>query len=118
MAVDTSTPQSRQKAALGKEKDEGSKARLAALEEELAQIHEEMDGMKAHWEREKEIIDRIRAEKAEIEQTRGDEERIHRVLLDLLVDRVQIDAALRIEDEPAAVAGVDVVDLDVATLDA
>jgi ATP-dependent Clp protease ATP-binding subunit ClpB len=67
-----------EKAALRKEKDDTSKARLAALEQELAQLHEEMDGMKAHWEREKEIIDIIRSQKAEIEQARGEAERAER----------------------------------------
>jgi ATP-dependent Clp protease ATP-binding subunit ClpB len=67
-----------EKAALGKEKDDASKARLRALEEELAQLHEEMDGMKVHWESEKEIIDVIRARKAEIEQVRGEAERAER----------------------------------------
>ncbi|MGH2807053.1 MAG: ATP-dependent Clp protease ATP-binding subunit, partial [Actinomycetota bacterium] len=67
-----------EKAALGKEKDEASKARLEDLVHQLASLHEEMDGMKAHWEREKEIIDRIRAEKAEIEQARGEAERAER----------------------------------------
>jgi ATP-dependent Clp protease ATP-binding subunit ClpB len=67
-----------EKAALAKEKDDASKARLAALEEELAQIHEEMDGMKAHWEQEKEIIDGIRSLKADIEQVKGEAERAER----------------------------------------
>src|SRR5919109_308321 len=58
-----------EKAALAKETDEASKERLARIEEELADLHEEMDGMKAHWSREKEAIDRIRARKAEMEQT-------------------------------------------------
>jgi ATP-dependent Clp protease ATP-binding subunit ClpB len=37
-----------------------------------------MDGMKAHWEQEKEAIDGIRALKAEIEQVRGAAERAER----------------------------------------
>ena len=67
-----------EKAALAKETDEVSKQRLQALEEELAQIHEEMDGMKIHWGQEKEAIDRIRALKAEIEQVKGEAERAER----------------------------------------
>jgi ATP-dependent Clp protease ATP-binding subunit ClpB len=67
-----------EKAALAKETDDASKQRLRALEEELAQIHEEMDGMKVHWGHEKEAIDRIRSLKADIEQVKGEAERAER----------------------------------------
>ena len=67
-----------EKTALAKETDEASKGRLARIEEELAQLHEEMDAMKAHWSQEKEAIDRLRALKAEIEQVRGEAERAER----------------------------------------
>ena len=67
-----------EKAALAKETDEVSKQRLRTLEEELAQLHEEMDGMKVHWEQEKVAIDRIRALKADIEQMKGEAERAER----------------------------------------
>jgi ATP-dependent Clp protease ATP-binding subunit ClpB len=67
-----------EKAALAKETDNASKDRLARIEAELASLHEEMDGMKAHWSREKEAIDRIRARKAEIEGARGEAERAER----------------------------------------
>jgi ATP-dependent Clp protease ATP-binding subunit ClpB len=67
-----------EKTALAKETDEASKGRLARIEAELAQLHEEMDAMKAHWSQEKEAIDRLRALKAEIEQVRGEAERAER----------------------------------------
>jgi ATP-dependent Clp protease ATP-binding subunit ClpB len=67
-----------EKAALAKETDPASKERLARIEAELAQLHEEMDGMKAHWEQEKRAIDQIRSLKAEIEQVRGEAERAER----------------------------------------
>ena len=67
-----------EKAALSKETDETSKQRLARIEEELASIHETMDGMKAHWAQEKQAIDAIRALKAEIEEVRGAAERAER----------------------------------------
>jgi ATP-dependent Clp protease ATP-binding subunit ClpB len=67
-----------EKAALAKETDAASRARLDAIEEELAALHEEMDGHKAHWEQEKKAIDAIRALKAEIEQAKGDAERAER----------------------------------------
>src|SRR5688500_6622413 len=67
-----------EKAALAKETDDASKDRLNRIEEELASIHEDMDGMKAHWSQEKEAIDSIRAMKAEMEQVRGEAERAER----------------------------------------
>ncbi|MFN2588802.1 MAG: ATP-dependent chaperone ClpB [Actinomycetota bacterium] len=67
-----------EKAAMAKETDEPSRERLARIEEELASLHEEMDAMKAHWSREKQAIDGIRALKAEIEQVRGEAERAER----------------------------------------
>ena len=67
-----------EKAALAMETDEASRERLYKIEEELASIHEEMDGMKAHWAQEKEVIDSIRALKAEIERVRGEAERAER----------------------------------------
>jgi ATP-dependent Clp protease ATP-binding subunit ClpB len=67
-----------EKAALTKETDAVSKDRRSRIEEELAGLHEEMDGMKAHWEQEKQAIDGIRALKAEIEQVRGAAERAER----------------------------------------
>jgi ATP-dependent Clp protease ATP-binding subunit ClpB len=67
-----------EKAALAKESDDASRDRLDRIEQELAALHEEMDGMKAHWSQEKEVIDRLRALKTEIETTRGEAERAER----------------------------------------
>jgi ATP-dependent Clp protease ATP-binding subunit ClpB len=67
-----------EKAALAKETDPASRARLALIEEELAGLHEEMDGMKAHWQQEKEAIESIRSLKAEVEQVKGEAERAER----------------------------------------
>ncbi|HEY4633053.1 MAG TPA: AAA family ATPase, partial [Candidatus Limnocylindrales bacterium] len=53
--------------ALRKETDEASKARLEALEKELAEIAEEAGAMKQRWEAEKGAIQAIRATKAELE---------------------------------------------------
>jgi ATP-dependent Clp protease ATP-binding subunit ClpB len=53
--------------ALRKETDEGSKARLEALERELAETGEEASAMKQRWSAEKEAISGIRSTKAEIE---------------------------------------------------
>jgi ATP-dependent Clp protease ATP-binding subunit ClpB len=67
-----------EKAALAKETDAMSKARLEGIEQELASLHEEMDGMKAHWSQEKEAIDAIRSLKVAIEEARGEAERAER----------------------------------------
>ena len=53
--------------ALRKEKDDASKARLEALEKELAEIAEEGGAMKQRWEAEKTAIQAIRATKSELE---------------------------------------------------
>jgi ATP-dependent Clp protease ATP-binding subunit ClpB len=67
-----------EKAALAKETDDASAERLTRIEEELAALHEQMDGMKVHWGREKEAIGRIRALKADIEKAKGEAERAER----------------------------------------
>jgi ATP-dependent Clp protease ATP-binding subunit ClpB len=67
-----------ERAALKKETDVASRERLERLEQELADLRERSDAMKAHWRQEKEKIDRIRALKSEIETTRGEFERAER----------------------------------------
>ena len=54
--------------ALRKEKDDASKARLEALERELADLAERAGALKSHWEQEKAAIGAIRATKTELEQ--------------------------------------------------
>jgi len=54
--------------ALRKETDDASKARLEALEKELAEIAEDAGAMKQRWEAEKTAIAAIRATKSELEQ--------------------------------------------------
>jgi ATP-dependent Clp protease ATP-binding subunit ClpB len=54
-----------EKVALEKETDEASKERLERLERELADLGEQRDGMTAHWQQEKSVIDVIRALKEE-----------------------------------------------------
>jgi len=53
--------------ALRKETDDASKARLAILEKELADLEETAGGMKQRWEAEKSAIAAIRATKSELE---------------------------------------------------
>jgi ATP-dependent Clp protease ATP-binding subunit ClpB len=61
--------------ALAKETDAASLERLGKLEEELANLRETTDGMKAHWQAEKEAIGRIREVKEELEARRSELER-------------------------------------------
>src|SRR3954453_23284070 len=67
-----------EKAALSKETDAASKERLARLEEGLANLGEERTSMTAHWQQEKDRIDRIRDLKMRIEEARADADRAER----------------------------------------
>jgi ATP-dependent Clp protease ATP-binding subunit ClpB len=67
-----------ERAALKKETDPSSLERLEKLERELADLNEQLSGMKAHWEEEKVHITRIRALKSEIEEARQEAERAER----------------------------------------
>ncbi|MDJ0961727.1 MAG: ATP-dependent chaperone ClpB [Acidimicrobiia bacterium] len=64
--------------ALQKESDEPSAQRLEAIEQELADLGEQLDALTAHWTLEKERIDAIRAVKQEIEEMRAEAERVER----------------------------------------
>jgi ATP-dependent Clp protease ATP-binding subunit ClpB len=67
-----------EKAALSKETDAASKERLARIEEELANLEEDRTSMTAHWQQEKERIDKIRNLKMRIEEARADADRAER----------------------------------------
>ena len=64
--------------ALKKEKDKASKARLADVEAEMAELREQASGMKAQWMREKEVIGTLRDLKAQIEDLRIEYEQAER----------------------------------------
>jgi ATP-dependent Clp protease ATP-binding subunit ClpB len=64
--------------ALKKEDDKASQERLRQLEKTLADLSEQRNALRARWEREKEVIGRIRELKARIEETRGEAERAER----------------------------------------
>ncbi|MDQ3169549.1 MAG: ATP-dependent chaperone ClpB [Acidobacteriota bacterium] len=64
--------------ALRKEKDAGSRDRLGKLESELANLKEERDQLAAHWQAEKDAIQRSRKLKEELEQLRQEIDRVQR----------------------------------------
>jgi ATP-dependent Clp protease ATP-binding subunit ClpB len=64
--------------ALKKEKDKASKDRLVKLDSELSDINETLNSMKGHWSLEKEIIQKIRDIKAQIEEAGVEEQQAQR----------------------------------------
>jgi ATP-dependent Clp protease ATP-binding subunit ClpB len=64
--------------ALTKEADEASLQRLAGIDEELADLGEELDRLVAHWQLEKDTIEAIQSAKQEIEEARAQAERTER----------------------------------------
>ncbi|MGH7887968.1 MAG: AAA family ATPase, partial [Candidatus Binatia bacterium] len=64
--------------ALKREEDKASKERLAQLEREIHNLKETSSGLKAHWQNEKESIQRIRALKEKIESTKVEEQKAQR----------------------------------------
>ncbi len=64
--------------ALKKEVDEASKERLKKIEQELADLKEQRDSLKAVWEREKEQIHRIRDIKEKIDSLKVQAEQLQR----------------------------------------
>jgi ATP-dependent Clp protease ATP-binding subunit ClpB len=64
--------------ALRKETDKASVERLQRLERELADLKEEQRRLQAHWEQEKEAIQKARELKEGLEQARNDIERAQR----------------------------------------
>jgi ATP-dependent Clp protease ATP-binding subunit ClpB len=67
-----------EQAALRKETDPGSVERLARLERDLAERREELAGLTARWQREKDAIASVRAVMAALEEVRGEAERAER----------------------------------------
>ena len=67
-----------EKQALKREEDKASKERLAQLEREIENLRETSGGLKAHWQNEKESIQRIRSLKEKIEATKVEEQKAQR----------------------------------------
>jgi ATP-dependent Clp protease ATP-binding subunit ClpB len=64
--------------ALRKEKDAASKERLARLEKELADLKAEYDAMAARWQSEKDVVQRLRQIREEVDQTKVEIEHAER----------------------------------------
>jgi len=64
--------------ALLKESDAASLERLEVLRRDMAEVQVKLDGMKAEWANEKDIIDRVQTLKAELDQAHIDYERATR----------------------------------------
>jgi ATP-dependent Clp protease ATP-binding subunit ClpB len=67
-----------ERAALKKETDPSSKQRLEKLEKELANLKAQADALKARWQVEKQAVQRLRALREQIEQTKIEIEKAER----------------------------------------
>ncbi len=67
-----------ERVALDKETDDVARERLAALDEELANLAEQADAMRAHWQAEKDAITEIQVLKERTEALRAEAERCER----------------------------------------
>jgi ATP-dependent Clp protease ATP-binding subunit ClpB len=63
---------------LGKETDRASRERLQALERQLGDLAEKRDALRARWEQEKQVIEKIRELKGKLEEVRHEAERAER----------------------------------------
>ncbi len=64
--------------ALLKEKDRASQERLEKIEGEVRDLRASAEGMKAHWQKEKETIQKIRSLKEQLEEARRQEQQFER----------------------------------------
>ncbi len=67
-----------EEAALAKENDQASKARLTDLRKELADLRAQADALRAQWEAERQALRRVQALRGEMEQVRRDAEQAER----------------------------------------
>src|SRR6184192_2561774 len=65
--------------ALQREDDPVSRERLARIEQEIAELREKSAGMKARWKSEKDVIERIRVNKAKLDDLRIEAEQFERI---------------------------------------
>src|SRR5262249_43317189 len=67
-----------ERAALTKEKDKASRARLPEVEREIADLKEKITAQRALWQRERELIEQIRKFNEMIEDAKGEADRAQR----------------------------------------
>jgi ATP-dependent Clp protease ATP-binding subunit ClpB len=67
-----------EKQAMRNESDEASKARLDAIESELADLNEQVGALRSAWKGEKDAIEAINAARAELEEAQREAERAER----------------------------------------
>jgi ATP-dependent Clp protease ATP-binding subunit ClpB len=67
-----------EKQALSKEKDKASKERLDKVDREIAELSEQSKGMKAHWQAEKDIIEKLRKIKEDTENLKAEADEAER----------------------------------------
>ena len=67
-----------ERAALEREDDRRSRQRLPEVVREIAELKEQATGMKAQWQREREVIKSLRIKKEKLEQLKADAERLQR----------------------------------------
>jgi ATP-dependent Clp protease ATP-binding subunit ClpB len=67
-----------ERAALKAEKDRRSQLRLPEVEREIAELREQTSTMKTQWQREREVIESLRAHQAAVEEARMEAERAQR----------------------------------------
>ena len=67
-----------ERAALEREKDKYAKQRLPEVERAIAELREQITSMKAQWQRERELIQRLRGKKEQLEELKGEAERVQR----------------------------------------
>src|SRR5262249_53065516 len=65
--------------ALQREDDPVSRDRLSRIEQEIAELREKSAGMKARWKSEKDVIERIRVNKAKLDDLRIEAEQYERI---------------------------------------
>jgi ATP-dependent Clp protease ATP-binding subunit ClpB len=67
-----------ERAALEREDDRQSRQRLPEVVREIAEIKEQASGMKAQWQRERELIKNLRQKKEKLEQLKAEADRLQR----------------------------------------
>ncbi|MEO7730761.1 MAG: AAA family ATPase, partial [Kofleriaceae bacterium] len=67
-----------ERAALEREDDRRSRQRLPEVQREIAEMKEQASGMKAQWQRERELIKSLRVNKEQLEQLKAEAEKLQR----------------------------------------